>query len=76
MSCGFHATSPLCVRNAGFHPRVFFRMETEVTRKYEEFAAECERLAKLATAERHRSVLIEMAATWRQLAVAAARKKQ
>jgi hypothetical protein len=52
-----------------------FRMET-TARKYEEFAAECERLAKDAREERHRSVLIEMAAAWRQLAAAGARKKQ
>ena len=53
-----------------------FRMET-TARTYEEFAAECERLAKDAREERHRSVLMEMAEAWRQLAVgAAARKKQ
>jgi hypothetical protein len=50
-------------------------METSA-RKYEEFAAECERLAKDAREERHRSVLMEMAEAWRQLAGAAARKKQ
>jgi len=50
-------------------------MET-TARKYEEFAAECERLAKEARGERHRSVLMEMADAWRQLAEAAARKKK
>ena len=50
-------------------------MET-TEHKYEEFAAECERLAKEARGERHRSVLMEMAEAWRQLAEASARKKQ
>ena len=50
-------------------------METHA-RKYEEFAAECERLAKEAREQRHRSVLMEMADAWRRLAEAAARKKQ
>jgi hypothetical protein len=52
-----------------------FRMETTAL-KYEEFAAECERLAKEAKAEHHRSILMEMADAWRQLADAAARKKK
>jgi hypothetical protein len=50
-------------------------MET-TARKYEEFAAECERLAKEAREERHRLVLLEMAEAWRRLAEAAARKKK
>jgi hypothetical protein len=50
-------------------------MET-TSRKYEEFAAECERLAKDTKEERHRSILMEMADAWRQLAKAAVRKKQ
>jgi hypothetical protein len=50
-----------------------FRMET-TAHKYEEFAAECERLAKEAGGERHRSILMEMADAWRQLAEGAARK--
>jgi len=50
-------------------------METASTRRYEEFAAECERLARDARTEHHRSVLLEMAKAWRQLADAAARKK-
>jgi len=49
-------------------------MET-TSRKYEEFAAECERLAKEAKDARHRVVLLEMAHAWRQLAEAPARKK-
>jgi hypothetical protein len=52
-----------------------FHMET-TARRYEEFAAECERLAKEAREERHRAVLMEMADAWRQLAGAATRKKQ
>ena len=52
-----------------------FRMETPA-RRYEEFAAECERLAKEAREERHRSVLLEMAEAWRRLAQGPARKKQ
>lgn len=52
-----------------------FPMET-TSRKYEEFAAECERLAKDTKEERHRSILMEMADAWRQLAKAAVRKKQ
>jgi hypothetical protein len=52
-------------------------METAstATSKYEQFAAECERLAKEARTEHHRSVLMEMADAWRKLAGAAARKK-
>ena len=50
-------------------------MET-TKRKYEQFAAECERLAKEARGERHRSVLMEMADAWRKLAEAAVRMKQ
>jgi hypothetical protein len=52
-------------------------METAATAtsKYEQFAAECERLAKEARTEHHRSVLMEMADAWRKLAEAAARKK-
>jgi hypothetical protein len=50
-------------------------METASTGKYEQFAAECERLAKEARTEHHRSVLIEMAEAWRKLAEAAARRK-
>jgi hypothetical protein len=45
------------------------------TARYEQFAAECERLAKEARTEHHRSVLMEMAEAWRKLAEAAARKK-
>ena len=51
-----------------------FHMETGPKGKYEEFAAECERLAKEARTEHHRSVLMEMADAWRRLAEAAARK--
>ena len=36
--------------------------------KYQEFAEECDRLAKQAKAERHRLVLKEMAEVWRKLA--------
>ena len=50
-----------------------FRMETEPKRKYEEFAAECERLAKDARTDHHRAVLREMADAWRKLAEAAAK---
>jgi hypothetical protein len=49
-------------------------METP-KRKYEEFAEECDRLAREAKTEHHRAVLREMAAAWRQLADAARRKK-
>lgn len=49
------------------------RMETEPRRKYEEFAAECERLAKEARSDHHRAVLREMADAWRKLAEAAAK---
>jgi len=45
-------------------------METSAQSKYREFAEECERLAKQAAAERHRAVLLEMAAAWRQLSEA------
>jgi hypothetical protein len=51
----------------------WFPMETEPRRKYEEFAAECERLAKDARNEHHRAVLREMADAWRKLAEAAAK---
>jgi len=47
-----------------------FPMETSAQSKYREFAEECERLAKQAAAERHRAVLLEMAAAWRQLSEA------
>jgi hypothetical protein len=47
-------------------------MEIASKRKYEEFAAECERLAKEARTEPHRAVLREMAHAWRKLAEAAA----
>ncbi len=50
-------------------------METAAKRKYEQFAEECERLAREAKAEHHRAVLLEMAAAWRKLADAAGRKK-
>jgi hypothetical protein len=50
-----------------------FRMETAPKRKYEEFAAECERLAKDARTDHHRAVLREMADAWRKLAEAAAK---
>ena len=52
-----------------------FRMETTPS-KYAEFAAECERLAKEAKGEHHRSILMEMADAWRQLAEAAVRKRK
>jgi hypothetical protein len=48
-------------------------METAPRRKYEEFAAECERLAKEARSDHHRAVLREMADAWRKLAEAAAK---
>ena len=48
-----------------------FRMETTAKRKYEQFAEECERLAKEARTERHRTVLREMADAWKKLAAAA-----
>jgi hypothetical protein len=41
--------------------------------RYEEFAAECERLAKEARTDHHRAVLREMAEAWRKLAEAAAK---
>jgi hypothetical protein len=48
-------------------------METTAKRKYEQFAQECERLAKEARTDHHRAVLREMADAWRQLAAAADR---
>ena len=53
-------------------PAGLFRMENS-KRKYEEFAAECERLAKEARSDHHRAVLREMAEAWRKLAEAAAK---
>lgn len=49
-------------------------METEP--KYREFAQECERLAKQARTEHHRTVLLEMAAVWRELAEAENAKRK
>jgi hypothetical protein len=43
-------------------------METASKRKYEDFAAECERLAKESKSDRHRAVLREMADAWKKLA--------
>jgi hypothetical protein len=57
----------------GVPPAGLFRMETASRQKYEEFAAECERLAKDARADHHRTVLREMAEAWRKLAQAAAK---
>jgi hypothetical protein len=57
----------------GVPPVGLFRMETASRRKYEEFAEECERLAKEARSEHHRTVLREMAEAWRKLAEAAVR---
>ena len=54
-------------------PAGLFRMENASRRKYEEFAAECERLAKEARSEHHRAVLREMADAWRKLAEAVAK---
>jgi hypothetical protein len=51
-------------------------METASQRKYEEFAAECERLAKEARTESHRAVLREMAEAWRKLAEEAAAQER
>jgi hypothetical protein len=48
-------------------------METASKRQYEEFAAECDRLAKDARSDHHRTVLREMADAWRKLAEAAAK---
>lgn len=48
--------------------RGWFPMETGT--KYRQFAEECERLAQQAKTERHRAVLLEMAAVWKQLAEA------
>ncbi len=42
----------------------------ETSAKYREFAEECERLAQQAKTERHRAVLLEMAAVWKELAEA------
>jgi hypothetical protein len=47
-------------------------METSL--QYLEFAEACERIAKLATTERHRTTLKEMAEAWRKLAQEADRK--
>ena len=44
----------------------WFHMDSPA--RYFEFAEECERLAKQATNERHRAVLLEMAKAWRKLA--------
>jgi hypothetical protein len=51
-------------------PAGLFPMETASKRTYEDFAAECERLAKEAKSEHHRAVLREMADAWRKLAEA------
>jgi len=56
----------------GVPPAGLFRMET-LKPRYEEFAAECERLAKEARTDHHRAVLREMAEAWRKLAEAAAK---
>jgi hypothetical protein len=50
------------------------RMETASRRQYEEFAAECDRLARDARTDHHRAVLREMADAWRKLAEAAAKR--
>ena len=42
------------------------RMETSA--QYLKFAEACDRIAKLATTEQHRTTLKEMAETWRKLA--------
>src|SRR5262245_50099515 len=72
-------------RKAGFHPHDFHalgtglspkrlvRMETSV--RYQEFAEACDRIAKLATTERHRMTLKEMAEAWRKLAHEADREE-
>ena len=49
-------------------PTGLFRMETSPKLRYQQFAEECERLAKIATSEHHRTVLREMAEAWRRLA--------
>ena len=64
---GFHTQAEYAVGTPGSTDR-WFPMETGT--KYREFAAECERLAKQAKTERHRTVLLEMAAVWRELAAA------
>ncbi len=51
-------------------------METSPQLKYQQFAEECERLAKEAKADHHRAVLKEMAQAWRQLADGAVAKKK
>ncbi len=40
----------------------------ETSAQYNEFAEECDRLAKQATTDGHRLILEEMAETWRMLA--------
>ena len=51
-------------------PARLFLMETS-TSEYREFAQECERLARQATSEHHRAILLEMAEAFRQLAAEA-----
>jgi len=53
-----------------------FRMETSPKLRYQQFAEECERLAREAKTDHHRAVLKEMAQAWRQLADGAAAKKK
>jgi len=42
---------------------------------FREFAEECDRLARQASADHHRKILIEMAKTWRKLADDSDRKE-
>ena len=49
-------------------PTGLLRMETSPKRRYQQFAEECERLAKDAKTEHHRTILREMAEVWRKLA--------
>ena len=49
-------------------PTGLLRMETSPKLRYQQFAEECERLAKDAKTEHHRTILREMAEVWRKLA--------
>jgi hypothetical protein len=57
----------------GLSPKRLVRMETSV--RYQKFAEACDRIAKLATTERHRMTLKEMAEAWRKLAHEADREE-
>jgi hypothetical protein len=60
-------------RELGPRPANFLHMGK--AEQFREFAEECERLARQATADHHRKILLEMAKTWRKLANETDRKE-